>query len=172
MDWNGILDKVKTTSSNAYDKARDTTKRLATISELKSKIKGYNNDKNKLFTQMGMDIYIAEKNGSDSGEQIAEFVKKIDTLNVRIAKLEEKLKLIDSSDSSSEVDNISGDIDNVEEDDVKNAEDTESTDNTDNDQSTGDAESAENAKSAGNTESTENAENTGNTESADDKKSN
>ena len=172
MDWNGILDKVKTTSSNAYDKARDTTKRLATISELKSKIKGYNNDKNKLFTQMGMDIYIAEKNGSDSGEQIAEFVKKIDTLNVRIAKLEEKLKLIDSSDSSSEVDNISGDIDNVEEDDVKNAENTESTDNTDNDQSTGDAESAENAKSAGNTESTENAENTGNTEGADDKKSN
>ena len=172
MDWNGILDKVKTTSSNAYDKARDTTKRLATISELKSKIKGYNNDKNKLFTQMGMDIYIAEKNGSDSGEQIAEFVKKIDTLNVRIAKLEEKLKLIDSSDSSSEVDDISGDIDNVEEDDVKNAENTESTDNTDNDQSTGDAESAENAKSAGNTESTENAENTGNTESADDKKSN
>ena len=160
MDWNGILDKVKTTSSNAYDKARDTTKRLATISELKSKIKGYNNDKNKLFTQMGMDLYIAEKNGSDSGEQIAEFVNKIDTLNVRIAKLEEKLKLLESSDSSSEVDDISDDIDNVEEDDEKSAENTVS------------EEKTENAESTGNAEGSESAENTGNTESADDKKNN
>ena len=98
MEWSEIFDKVKTTSSNAVDKANDTTKRLATISDLKSKIRGYNNDKNKLFTQMGMDVYIANKQGEDITEQIAEFVKKIDTLNVRIKKLEERLKLVESSD--------------------------------------------------------------------------
>lgn len=98
MEWSEIFDKVKTTSSNAVDKAKDTTKRLATISDLKSKIRGYNNDKNKLFTQMGMDVYIANKQGEDITEQIAEFVKKIDTLNVRIKKLEERLKLVESSD--------------------------------------------------------------------------
>ena len=99
MDWNELFDKVKVTSSNAYDKAKDTTKRLATIADLKSKVRGYNNDKNKLFTQMGMDIYIAKKQGKDISGQTAEFVKKIDTLNVRIKKLEEKLKLVESSES-------------------------------------------------------------------------
>ena len=99
MDLNELFDKVKKTSSEAVDKAKDTTKRLATISDLKSKIRGYNNDKNKLFTQMGMDIYIANKQGNDISEQTAEFVKKIDTLNVRIKKLEERLKLVESSET-------------------------------------------------------------------------
>lgn len=57
MAFNDFLDKVMETSSNAVDKAKDTTKRLTTINDLKSKIRGYNNDKNKLFTQIGMDIY-------------------------------------------------------------------------------------------------------------------
>ena len=99
MDWNELFDKVKKTSSEAVDKAKDTTKRLATISDLKSKIRGYNNDKNKLFTQMGMDIYIANKQGNDISEQTAEFVKKIDTLNIRIKKLEDRLKLVESSET-------------------------------------------------------------------------
>ena len=98
MDWNEIFDKVKKTSTDAVDKAKDTTKRLATISDLKSKIRGYNNDKNKLFTQMGMDVYIAEKQGEDISEQTSEFVKKIDTLNARIKKLEDRLKLVESSE--------------------------------------------------------------------------
>ena len=98
MDWNEIFDKVKKTSTDAVDKAKDTTKRLATISDLKSKIRGYNNDKNKLFTQMGMDIYIAQKQGEDISEQTSEFVKKIDTLNARIKKLEDRLKLVESSE--------------------------------------------------------------------------
>ncbi len=117
MDWNELFDKVKVTSSNAYDKAKDTTKRLATIADLKSKIRGYNNDKNKLFTQMGMDIYIAKKQGKDISGQTAEFVKKIDTLNVRIKKLEEKLKLVESSESpvEAEEDDIFEEVDFSEE---------------------------------------------------------
>lgn len=117
MDWNELLDKVKVTSSNAYDKAKDTTKRLATIADLKSKIRGYNNDKNKLFTQMGMDIYIAKKQGKDISEQTSEFVKKIDTLNVRIKKLEEKLKLVESSEApvETEEDDIFEEVDFSEE---------------------------------------------------------
>ena len=102
MDWNDLLEKVKKTSSEAVDKAKDTTKRLATISDLKSKIRGYNNDKNKLFTQMGMDIYIAKKQGNDINEQTEEFVKKIDILNARIKKLEERLKLVESSETPDE----------------------------------------------------------------------
>lgn len=127
MDWNNILDKVKSTSSSAYDKAKDTTKRLATISDLKSKIRGYNNDKNKLFTQMGMDIYISRKRGTDIEEQMSEFVKKIDTLNVRIKKLEERLKLVESSEAPSDVDfdDISDDVDD-------NIGDNISDDNSDN----------------------------------------
>ncbi len=117
MDWNELFDKVKVTSSNAYDKAKDTTKRLATIADLKSKVRGYNNDKNKLFTQMGMDIYIAKKQGKDISGQTAEFVKKIDTLNVRIKKLEEKLKLVESSESpvEAEEDDIFEEVDFSEE---------------------------------------------------------
>ena len=49
MAFNDFLDRVMETSANAMDKAKDTTKRLATINDLKSKIRGYNNDKNKLF---------------------------------------------------------------------------------------------------------------------------
>ena len=110
MEWSEIFDKVKTTSSNAYDKAKDTTKRLATISDLKSKIRGYNNDKNKLFTQMGMDIYISRKKGTDIDEQISEFVKKIDTINIRLKKLEERLKLVESSETPDETDDLDDDF--------------------------------------------------------------
>lgn len=96
MELNEFFDKVKETSSNAMDKAKDTTKRLATINDLKSKIRGYNNDKNKLFTQIGMDIYIAKKQGEAYDEKIDEFVAQIDTINVRIQKLQEKLALVET----------------------------------------------------------------------------
>ena len=129
MDWNDIFDKVKTTSSSAYDKAKDGAKRLATINDLKSKIRGYNNDKNKLFTQMGMDIYIAEKKGEDIGEQTAEFVKKIDTLNVRIKKLEERLKLVETSDSPSSYDSDISE-DEIETDSDETADSSSNDDNT------------------------------------------
>lgn len=118
MDWNEIFDKVKKTSTDAVDKAKDTTKRLATISDLKSKIRGYNNDKNKLFTQMGMDIYIAKKQGEDISEQTSEFVKKIDTLNARIKKLEDRLKLVESSEVPVE----DADEESSEDDEVKTEE--------------------------------------------------
>lgn len=96
MAFNDFLDKVKETSSNAVDKAKDTTKRLATVNELKSKIRGYNNDKNKLFTQIGMDIYIAKKQGESFDDKVEEFVSQIDTINVRIQNLQEKLALVES----------------------------------------------------------------------------
>ncbi|MDE5777813.1 MAG: hypothetical protein K2I10_04790 [Lachnospiraceae bacterium] len=96
MGFNDFFDKVKETSSNAMEKAKDTGKRLATINELKSKIRGYNNDKNKLFTQIGMDIYIARKQGEDIDEAVDAFVKQIDTLNVRIKDIKERLALIES----------------------------------------------------------------------------
>lgn len=96
MAFNDFLDKVKETSSNAVDKAKDTTKRLATVNDLKSKIRGYNNDKNKLFTQMGMDVYIAKKQGENIDEAIDEFVSQIDTINVRIKNLQEKLELVET----------------------------------------------------------------------------
>ncbi len=96
MAFNDFFDKVKETSSSAVDKAKDTTKRLATVNDLKSKIRGYNNDKNKLFTQVGMDIYIAKKQGEDYEGKIEEFVSQIDTINVRIQKLQEKLALVES----------------------------------------------------------------------------
>lgn len=125
MDWNELFDKVKKTSSDAVDKAKDTTKRLATVTDLKSKIRGYNNDKNKLFTQMGMDIYIAEKQGTDISEQTKEFVKKIDVLNARIKKLEERLKLVESSETPGEDSGIGSDFDDdfFEDEAVKAAED-------------------------------------------------
>lgn len=96
MGFNDFFDKVKETSSNAMEKAKDTGKRLATVNELKSKIRGYNNDKNKLFTQIGMDIYIARKQGADIDEAVDAFVEQIDTLNIRIKDLREKLALIES----------------------------------------------------------------------------
>ena len=96
MAFNDFLEKMKETSANAMDKAKDTTKRLATINELKSKIRGYNNDKNKLFTQMGMDLYIAKKQKETIDDKIEMFVSQIDTLNIRIKDLKEKLALLDS----------------------------------------------------------------------------
>lgn len=96
MALNDFLDKVMETSSNAVDKAKDTTKRLSTINDLKSKIRGYNNDKNKLFTQIGMDIYIAKKQGEPLDDKIEEFVSQIDTINIRIKNLQEKLALVES----------------------------------------------------------------------------
>lgn len=98
MAFNDFLDKVKETSSNAMDKAKDTTKRLATVNDLKSKIRGYNNDKNKLFTQMGMDLYIAKKQEEDIEEAIDAFVSQIDTINIRIKNLQEKLALVESEE--------------------------------------------------------------------------
>ncbi|MCI8507402.1 MAG: hypothetical protein HFJ06_02385 [Lachnospiraceae bacterium] len=98
MAFNDFLDKVKETSSNAMDKAKDTTKRLATVNDLKSKIRGYNNDKNKLFTQMGMDLYIAKKQEEDIEETIDAFVSQIDTINIRIKNLQEKLALVESEE--------------------------------------------------------------------------
>ena len=98
MALNDYLDKVMEKSSNAVDKAKDTTKRLATVNELKGKIRGYNNDKNKLFTQIGMDIYIAKKQGESIDDKIDEFVSQVDTLNVRIKNLQEKLALVESEE--------------------------------------------------------------------------
>ncbi len=98
MAFNDFLEKVKETSSNAMDKAKDTTKRLAPVNDLKSKIRGYNNDKNKLFTQMGMDIYIAKKQGENIDEALNEFVSQIDTINVRIKNLQEKLALLEAEE--------------------------------------------------------------------------
>ncbi len=98
MAFNDFLDKVKETSSNAMDKAKDTTKRLATVNDLKSKIRGYNNDKNKLFTQMGMDLYIAKKQEEDIEETIDAFVSQIDTINIRIKNLQEKLALVEAEE--------------------------------------------------------------------------
>ena len=99
MELNGFFDKVKKSSADAMDKAKDTTKRLMTVNDLKSKISGYNNDKEKLFTQMGMDLYISKKKGEDIEEAIETFVSRIDTLNVRVKNLQEKLELLESGDS-------------------------------------------------------------------------
>lgn len=96
MAFNDFLDKVKETSVNAMDKAKDTTKRVANIQDLKSQIRGLNNDKNKLFTQMGMDIYISKKQDENIDEALNEFVSNIDSINVKIEKLQEKLALIES----------------------------------------------------------------------------
>ncbi len=99
MELNGLFDKVKKSSADAMDKAKDTTKRLMTVNDLKSKMRGYNNDKGKLFTQMGMDLYIAKKQGEEIDSAIEEFVSQIDTLNVRIKNLQEKLDLLESGAS-------------------------------------------------------------------------
>lgn len=99
MELNGFFDKVKKSSADAMDKAKDTTKRLMTVNDLKSKIRGYNNDKEKLFTQIGMDLYIAKKQGENIDEAIDAFVSQIDTLNIRVKNLQEKLDLLESGDS-------------------------------------------------------------------------
>lgn len=115
MAFNDFLDKVKATSSNAVDKAKDTTKRLATVNDLKSKIRGYKNDKNKLFTQIGMDIYISKKEGTNIDEAVDEFVSSVDTINIRIKKLQDRLALVESGDNPVEEEMSEDFVEEVEE---------------------------------------------------------
>lgn len=96
MAFDNFLNKVKETSVNAMDKAKDTTKRMATINDLKSQIRTLNNDKNKLFSQMGMDYYIAKKEERDITEQLDQFVSNIDRMNDEIKELQTKLALIET----------------------------------------------------------------------------
>lgn len=96
MAFDDFLDKVKKTSVNAMDKAKDTTKRMATVNDLKGQIRSLNNDKNKLFTQMGMDIYIARKEDKDISEQLDQFVNNIDHMNDEIKELQTKLALVET----------------------------------------------------------------------------
>lgn len=96
MAFDEFLDKVKKTSVNAMDKAKDTTKRMATVNDLKGQIRSLNNDKNKLFTQMGMDIYIARKEDKDISEQLDQFVNNIDHMNDEIKELQTKLALVET----------------------------------------------------------------------------
>ncbi|MGN0437890.1 MAG: hypothetical protein ACI4F4_05145 [Lachnospiraceae bacterium] len=98
MAFDDFLSKVKETSVNAMDKAKDTTKRISTVNELKSKIRGLKNDKNKLFTQMGMDLYIAKKEDKDITSQVDEFVNDVDRINYEINELKAKLALLDVED--------------------------------------------------------------------------
>ena len=88
MAFDDFLNKVKETSVNAMDKAKDTTKRMATINDLKGQIRSLNNEKNKLFTQMGMDIYVAKKEDKDITEALNAFVENIDIMNEKIKELE------------------------------------------------------------------------------------
>lgn len=96
MAFDDFLSKVKETSVNAMDKAKDTTKRMATVNDLKSQIRSLNNDKNKMFTQMGMDIYIAKKENKDISEQLDLFVSNIDRMNDEIKELQAKLALVET----------------------------------------------------------------------------
>ncbi len=96
MAFDNFLNKVKETSVNAMDKAKDTTKRMATINDLKSQIRTLNNDKNKLFSQMGMDYYLAKKEERDITEQLDQFVSNIDRMNDEIKELQTKLALIET----------------------------------------------------------------------------
>lgn len=98
MAFDDFLSKVKETSVNAMDKAKDTTKRISTVNELKSKIRGLKNDKNKLFTQMGMDLYIAKKDDKDITGRVDEFVNDVDRINYEINELKAKLALLDVED--------------------------------------------------------------------------
>lgn len=100
MAWDEFVDRVKEGSVDVMEKAKDTTKRFATIHDLKSEIRGYSNDKNKLFTQMGMDLYLSKKKGQNIDEAIDAFVAQIDVLNTRIQNLKEKLALIESETKS------------------------------------------------------------------------
>lgn len=96
MAFDNFLNKVKETSASAVDKAKDTTKRMATVSDLKSQIRSLNNEKNKLFTQMGMDVYMAKKEEKDISDAITEFTGKIDTMNDSIKELQAKLALVET----------------------------------------------------------------------------
>ncbi len=96
MAFDDFLNKVKETSVNAMDKAKDTTKRMATVNDLKGQIRSLNNDKNKLFTQMGMDIYMAKKEDKDITEALNAFVENIDTMNEKIKELQAKLALVET----------------------------------------------------------------------------
>lgn len=96
MAFDDFLSKVKETSVNAMDKAKDTTKRIATVNDLKSQIRTLNNDKNKLFTQMGMDIYLAKKEDRDISEQLEQFISNIDRMNYEIKELQTKLALVET----------------------------------------------------------------------------
>ena len=46
-----------------------------------------------------MDLYIAKKQGENIDEAIDAFVSQIDTLNIRVKNLQEKLDLLESGDS-------------------------------------------------------------------------
>lgn len=96
MAFDNFLNKVKETSVNAMDKAKDTTKRMAAINDLKSQIRTLNNDKNKLFSQIGMDYYLAKKEERDITEQLDQFVSNIDRMNDEIKELQTKLALIET----------------------------------------------------------------------------
>ena len=47
---------------------------------------------------MGMDLYIAKKQEEDIDEAINAFVSQIDTINIRIKNLQEKLALVESEE--------------------------------------------------------------------------
>ncbi len=96
MAFDDFLNKVKETSVNAMDKAKDTTKRMATVNDLKGQIRSLNNEKNKLFTQMGMDIYVAKKEDKDITEALNAFVENIDIMNEKIKELQTKLALVET----------------------------------------------------------------------------
>lgn len=96
MAFDDFLSKVKETSVNAMDKAKDTTKRIATVNDLKSQIRTLNNDKNKLFTQMGMDLYLAKKEDRDISEQLEQFISNVDRMNYEIKELQTKLALVET----------------------------------------------------------------------------
>ena len=96
MAFDDFLNKVKETSVNAMDKAKDTTKRMATVNDLKGQIRSLNNEKNKLFTQMGMDIYVAKKEDKDITEALNAFVENIDIMNEKIKEIQTKLALVET----------------------------------------------------------------------------
>lgn len=96
MAFDDFLSKVKVTSQQTFDKAKDSTKRMVSVNDLKSQIRGLNNEKNKLFTQMGMDVYLSKKEEKDISEAINEYVSSIDSIDKKISKLREKLALIET----------------------------------------------------------------------------
>lgn len=95
MSFDEFLSKVKSTSVDAMDKAKDTTKRIATVNDLKSQIRTLKNNKNKLFTQMGMELYISKTEDRDISDKIDMFVKNINRMNDEIDELKQKLDLIE-----------------------------------------------------------------------------
>lgn len=91
------FEKAKDVSVSTFEKAKDSSKRFMLINDFKSKIRGYNNDKSKLFTQMGMDLYIASKKNQNIEFKIDKFVEDIDEINDRIKNLQERLALLESN---------------------------------------------------------------------------